>query len=192
MFVAMPTGVLAQRPHPILKDLAAIRQQDGVMVKWVIAGGYQCNGIRVFRAVDGGPFEQIKHIPGICGSTDSDETYIHVDREPVRNSRNSYRLEMGAQGYTETITVLYTDFGKSGHARLTDPLDGSVRLLFSNDTEQAVELEVLNMTGSPIHTDRGTSGEFTFSTNGWPHGMYVYRISGGSTGAVTGRMVVGR
>jgi hypothetical protein len=190
--VMMPAQSLAQQqPHPILSEFIAIRQHVGLLLRWTITGGNQCNGTRVFRSADGVEFEQIEHIAGICGSELNDVTYSYLDTFPLPNAYNHYRLEMGGQGFTETITHFYTYFGNGNHARLTDPVDGSVRLLFSNATEREVMLEVIDMDGRPIHSAVTHESHFDLRTAGWKGGIYIYRVMGGDVGPVVGRMMVG-
>jgi hypothetical protein len=74
LFASVPMSVQAQQPHPILESFVTIEQPNGVNLKWVIAGGFQCRGTRIFRAGSDGIFEQINHIPGICGNFTESET----------------------------------------------------------------------------------------------------------------------
>ncbi len=192
LVLAVPETVLAQRPHPILRELVAIQQQNGVLLRWVIAGGNQCNGVMAYRSEGGSAFELIHHIPGICGSTDSDETYTYLDTSPSRNAENAYRLEMGGQGFTEVITIFFRDFGERNHARLTDVSSGNVRLLFSNDAKRTVAVQVHDQNGRPVFRQQTNESEVILRTSDWEAGMYVYRIVGESIGPVVGRMMVGR
>ncbi|MCF8257757.1 MAG: T9SS type A sorting domain-containing protein [Flavobacteriales bacterium] len=197
LFVAfvltMPAMSLAQQqPHPILSEFIAIRQHVGLLLRWTITGGNQCNGTKVFRSSDGVGFEQIEHIPGVCGSEIDDVTYSYLDTFPLPNAYNHYRLEMGGQGFTETITHFYTYFDNGNHARLTDPVDGSVRLLFSNASEKQVSMEIIDMDGRPMYSALTHASHFNLYTKGWKVGIYIYHIIGSDDGRVTGRMMVGQ
>lgn len=179
------------QPHQILSEFIVVRQHVGLLLRWTITGGNQCNGTRIFRSADGETFEQIGHISGLCGSEIIDVSYSHLDTFPLPNAYNHYRLEMGGQGFTTIITQFYTYFGNGNHARLTDPASGTVRLLFSNAFEKRVHLEIMDMNGRPIHSAETGMSDFNVSTLGWKGGVYVYRITGGDDGVIVGRMMVG-
>ena len=103
LFSVLASSVVAQKPHPILRSFSAVKQPNGVNLKWVIIGGRQCDGTRVFRADETLQFDLVEHIEGICGSQADDVTYSYFDNSPKSNSYNYYRLEMGLQGFTDTV-----------------------------------------------------------------------------------------
>jgi len=192
LLTALPMLAMAQRPHPILKEFSGFRQDGGVMLKWVIAGGEQCNGVNIYRASEKGGFIRVGNIAGICGSTDSDETYTFLDTTAIRNRDNSYRLELGWQGYTEVITVFFSDLSLGLHTRLTDPSDGSVRFIFDNPRQLSVTIELFDVTGVAVLREMTRDGELLLRPDGLRAGIYIYRISSDGAEPVVGRMTIGR
>jgi hypothetical protein len=187
----LPMLAMAQRPHPILTEFSGFRQDDGIMLKWVIAGGNQCNGISIYRALEQGGFVRVGNIAGICGSTDSDETYTFLDTTALRNRDNSYRLELGWQGYTEVITVFFSDLSLGRHARLTDPVDGSVRFIFDNPRQLPVNIELFDIAGVAVIRETTRNTEFLLRQDGLRPGVYIYRIGTDGMQPVVGRMTIG-
>ena len=189
LFGLFPFSVMAQKPspHPILRSFTALKQPNGVNLQWVIKGGQQCFGIRIFRAGESLLFDEIDHIDGVCGDTEADETYTYFDSNPLANTYNHYRLEMGSQGFTDTIQVFFEDFGTDGYLLVTEPSAGQFRVLFSNDNNRDVVLKVFDISGKLMHEETRTANDFTIRPSGWQSGTYVFRISGVAQTDITGK-----
>lgn len=192
LFASMPMRTSAQRPHPILKEFSGFRQDNGIMLKWVISGGEQCNGVNIYRALDVGGFIRVGSIAGICGNPDFDDPYTFLDTTATRNRDNSYRLELGWQGYTEVITVFYSDLSLGLHARLTDLIGGTVRFIFDNPQQQQVTIELFDMTGLSVFRSITAQSEILLRTDRFSTGIYIYRISTYGAEPILGRMTIGR
>ena len=176
--VLLPLVTLAQKPHPILRSFSAIKQPNGIALKWVILGGQQCDGTRVFRSENYGMFNQIEHIEGICGSQAVDVTYSYFDNNPASNTYNRYKLEMGLQGFTDTVEVFFEDFGSDDLLLQSDYANQSYRILFTNDNNSEAQLCVFDLSGKQLYQDQTNSNDIGFTLAGYPAGMYIFRISG--------------
>ena len=187
----IPMMGLAQSPHPILNSLEAYKQPNGVLVRWVIAGGGQCQGTTIYRSLDEINFEQIGHIDGICGSTDAEETYSFFDSIPRPNTYNHYRLEMGFQGFTTIVTVFFEDFGNSNYSLFTDHPTETFKILYSNDPKNRAVLNVYDRMGNSVYTDSSTNSDIQFQTSGWRSGVYIFRITGVSEADIHGKFYIG-
>ena len=165
-----------------------MKQPNGVLLKWVIKGGQQCQGTFVFRSDDSQLFELINHVEGICGDFTDDETYTYFDNEPIANAYNYYRLEMGFQGFTDTIKVFFEDFGSDNYLLQTDAQSDSYRILFSNDLNREATLRLFNLSGQILHEDTSTDSDFDLNPSTLRSGVYVFRISGVSEADITGKL----
>ncbi|MCF8465634.1 MAG: hypothetical protein K9G41_12380 [Flavobacteriales bacterium] len=188
LLLLLPVFSQGQEPHLILSSLNAYKQTNGVLVRWVIKGGNQCNGTKVFRSANEELFEIINFIPGICGSTTASETYQFFDSVPIPNAYNSYKLELGTQGFSDTITVFFEDFGKANHIIQSDHQNHSYRILFSNDLNSKVVLEVFNRSGNLMHSESGNDTDFIIRPTGWNAGVYLFRISGVAEKDIRGKI----
>lgn len=177
--------------HPILKSFSAYQQTNGILLRWVIKGGNQCNGTRVLRAADDLVFEQINLIPGICGDFTEDETYSFFDSIPISNAYNHYKLELGFQGFTDTITVFFEDFGSDDHLVLTDHHAGEYRILFTNANRKQALLRVFDRSGNELLRESTTDNDFLIRPSGWKNGVYLFRISGVSETDIHGKFYFG-
>lgn len=179
---------LAQTPHPILRSFSAIKQPNGVLLKWVIKGGQQCQGTWVYRAGQAQQFEVINHVEGICGSFTEDETYTYFDNEPLSNTYSYYRLEMGFQGFTDTVEVFFEDFGSDNYLLLTDGGSANFRILFSNDLNREATVQVFDLSGKILLENTTLGNDFAVSLPGQRAGIYIFRISGVSETDITGKL----
>ncbi|MCB9186776.1 MAG: T9SS type A sorting domain-containing protein [Flavobacteriales bacterium] len=187
-FLALPFFGMAQGPHPILRSFSAVKQTNGVLLKWVIKGGQQCQGTKVHRADDSFMFEQINHIPGVCGSFTDDETYTFFDTVPVPNAYNHYRLELGYQGFSDTVTAFFEDFGSKNYLLLTDAERNTYRVLFSNDRNREATIQVFDITGKIMYQDSRIANDFLIEPTTWPAGVYVFRVLGVAESDITGKL----
>lgn len=178
----------AQSPHAILKSLSAYKQPKGILVRWVIKGGQQCNGTRIYRAGNALQFEEVNHIPGICGNFTDDETYSYFDSLPQPNQYNHYKLELGFQGFTDTVTAFFEDFGKADHFVFSDQQNNTHRILFSNDLNSKAVLRVFDRMGNEVYTETTTSSDFFIRPSGWRAGVYLFRIAGVSEVDIHGKI----
>lgn len=189
MLLFVPMMGLSQS-HPILRSFSAIKQSNGILLRWVIRGGNQCNGTIIYRSADDVHFGQIGFIDGVCGSTDSDESYSFFDSVPLLNADNHYRLELGAQGFTETLTVFYEDFGANDHLVMTDRATGTFRFVFSNDQRNTATLTVFDLGGNAVFQLSGNGNQLVVGTAAWRSGIYLYRIEGVTQKDLTGKFYI--
>ena len=188
LFLFFPFFGSAQGPHPILRSFSAVKQPNGVLLKWIIKGGEQCQGTKVYRADDSYFFEELNRIPGVCGSTTADEEYAFFDSVPFPNSNNHYRLELGFQGFSDTVTAFFEDFGSDDHLLITDAQHDRYRVLFNNDRNLKATLKVFDVSGKLIYEDAGIRHDFEFSPAGWNADVYIFRISGVSASDIHGKI----
>jgi len=187
----IPLSAAAQQPHPILKSFEAYKQPNGILLRWVIFGGNQCQGTKVYRSEDGMNFDQINHIPGICGNFTEDETYNSFDTIPHKNTYNHYRLEMGFQGFTDIVTLFFEDFEGENYALLSEPQLSRYQILFENDLGNTTKLEVFDRMGNSIIRLSNNRSDHILYTDGWKRGLYIFRITGVDAGTIFGKIFIG-
>jgi hypothetical protein len=94
--------------HPILAGYSGRQVGEEVRIDFGIKGGASCNGVTLYRTLDdGATYSFVAEIEGVCGGSEFTEFYNLSDASPARNRRNAYRLQLGNQGYSDTLSVLY-------------------------------------------------------------------------------------
>ena len=95
--------------HPILEDFGLILDNNRVVVSWTIKAGNSCNGITIYRSNDDFNWSQIGRIDGVCGDMSESMSYIHVDNDPAWGQKSYYRLELGFEGFSASISIFLFD-----------------------------------------------------------------------------------
>ena len=147
-----------------------------MVLRWVIRGGNTCQGMKIYRGETEVAENQIGLISGICGSTDSDETYEHVDSGAVANIFNYYRIEFGTQGLSEPVGVFFKRFGDDDVLVLPDPINDRARILFDNEDHHSAELLVVNRLGAVVSRNTSNTEEFDVQMTGWKDGLYYFQL----------------
>lgn len=140
LFAGFPILSFAQ--HPILAAFSARQIDENIQLDWTILGGNTCNGTFIYRQNKEGVFEQIGAIEGICGDSDVNEQYTFQDSMPL-SGVNHYTLQLGLQGYTDTIFAFFVQPGIHGVKAIYTPtetqlhlqeewMDARIKLLASN------------------------------------------------------------
>lgn len=108
LIVFVWTSFASNAQHPILAGFSGRQVGEAIRVDFAIKGGASCNGVSLQRTLDGGlTYESVGQIEGVCGGSKFTEFYFINDVVPARNRRNTYRLELGNQGYSDTLSVVY-------------------------------------------------------------------------------------
>ncbi len=106
-------ALLAWFPHAVAAQttplVAFTAQQWGnhIVLSFTLRAGVQCWDVQIQRATDSLPFQTIGVIPGVCGSSSTEETYHFVDSMPVPNATNYYRIDLGWAGVSQVVAVYF-------------------------------------------------------------------------------------
>lgn len=94
--------------HPILEGFTARQTGETMRIDFAIKGGASCNGVILERSEDGkSEFTPVDQIPGVCGGSEFTEFYVMHDASPLWSQLNYYRLILGTQGFSDTLSVLF-------------------------------------------------------------------------------------
>lgn len=177
-----------------LDDFSVIQHQQEVFLKWIIARGYTCNGIRIERSADNIYFEEIGYIPGICGSANFAQPFSFVDDHPQFNQTNYYRLELGLQGYSATRQITLHDFSSETLQISPNPVQSTVLFRFNNSQSRPHTLEIISINGAVMHQYQTTDSHLELELSHLPAGMYFARLTRHDAVEVvaTSRLVIAR
>jgi len=181
------------QPAVILESFHVFENQGKVYLRWVIIAGSTCDGIKIFRSVDGMNFDRIGEIPGVCGSPSASMPYEFTDESPVPNSINHYRLELGNSGFSETVPVELVTLNADGYQVRPNPSQGETRIYFTNPGNIACALHIISLNGHTVWKQNTRSEHFVLNTSWFPAGYYLFTIiPENNRSAITGRLLVVR
>lgn len=176
IFVLCSLSLFSQTPHPILRYFNATINGSEVRLSWVITGGETCSGIVIQRSVDGQFFETIGKIDGVCGSPDVDVPYVFVDPDPVNNKQNTYRLELGTQGYSDVRMVNYVPLNENGFNVWYDMVSRSATIFVENDLNDRIDFELYTINGARVARGFTNGNSISLDMTSFARQIFVCRI----------------
>lgn len=165
------TSTLAQ--STFARNFIAEAKDGKAYLRWTISQGNTCDGITILRSEDQISYTPIGEISGVCGSTDSAQTYLFTDETPVLNKTNFYKLHFGLTGITATQSVYL--FSAGGYSLYPNPTNDQCRLFFSNNGKK-VSLLLYNLSGQAVQSIETTDNFFTIYTSYLAASMYFFVV----------------
>lgn len=176
LFLSMMLSLagMAQNQDHILRNFYGTVSDDGIVLRWTIRGGNQCDGTIISRAADNLNFDKVGEIPGICGGAD-DQSYLFEDLAPVENQINYYRLDFGQLGPSTALEVAFYNYNQAGYliANSTDMLSFHIKQL----NPSQLEVQLYNSNGVLLYSKSQSSPDFEIPKYNLDNGVILYRIS---------------
>jgi hypothetical protein len=148
-----------------------------VLLSWTISEGSTCNGIDVFRSIDGVNYIKIGDIEGICGSNTESIDYNFTDMFPEKNTFNYYRLGLGGLGYTYSVKINIIDIAVNSYQVRPQPINVDALLLFNNDSVKEAELKIYNAQGELVLQKVTNKSKFELrELSSSPSGLYLFTL----------------
>lgn len=173
----LSANVAAQHyPSHILDALNARQSGNAVELSWVMGRGVECLGIDVQRSVNGGAFERVFAIGGVCGSAERPEPYRFLDEDLSASGYYTYQLSFGSIGEAEVSTTFQVVW-ESGLSVI--PTGGGHQLRVEG-IQGRFEISVFNLEGRRIFQQQSAAqSDFILPTGPWPGGVYIIHVVAG-------------
>lgn len=169
----MISATMAWGQSTFARNFIAEAKDGKTYLRWTISQGNTCDGITILRSEDQINYTQIGEISGVCGSTDSAQTYLFTDNSPVLNKTNFYKLQFGLAGITATQSVYL--FSAGGYNLYPNPANQQSRLFFANNGKK-VPMVLYNLSGQAVQSIETTDNFFTINTSYLAAGMYFFVV----------------
>jgi len=196
LFIFVMLGVqlpLFAQFHPMLDDFSVFEYNGEVYLSWTIGRGNTCNGIQIERSGNNQFFEVIGDIPGICGSAEFAQSYNWIDRTPLNNATNFYRLELGFNGHSESISVEVISLPEGGYQVRPNPMATNGLIYFRNSSGRPHQLEIFELSGRPVGQYTTTGNNFQIEASALSNGLYLFTIRNReNNSAISGKFSVSR
>ena len=175
-FSIAATKVFAQH-NPILDNFSIFENNGKVFLNWTITSGSTCNGIQIYRSTDSTNFIQVGDIAGVCGSSSSPTPYNFTDDNPIKNSINCYRLELGGNGSSQILSVEIIDIASGGFQIRPNPIITDAKIYFDNNKKEEHHFTLYNMSGIAFLTTTTKESFFQLNATLLQSGIYFFTIS---------------
>ncbi|MEY3422711.1 MAG: hypothetical protein RIR48_3036, partial [Bacteroidota bacterium] len=118
----------------------------------------------ILRSTNNTDFEKISEITGVCGSAETEQNFVFIDENPVKNKIHYYVLEMGFSGKTAPpLEAEYFDFEKNKSLVFPNPMRSEGRIKFINPHSGKHLLSVFDLMGRKILSQSTDNDEFILS-----------------------------
>ena len=174
----------------ILDGFTGVAQPEQVQLRWTISSGETCNGTFIERSTDNINWIEIGEIPGVCGSSSTPVPYNFIDDAPVNNTVNLYRLELGGQGYSKTISVPYYNYTEKGYVLIPNPVYENTTVYFGTSVSEPFSIVIFNVAGQKVQQDSGSGGSYFINAQSLSAGPYLFVISRQGKKNVSGKMII--
>lgn len=174
----------------ILAEFTAVRNNTEIILNWVIEKGNTCNGIAITRSTDSLNFIEIGNIEGICGDEERAVSYLFTDENPVRNTRNFYRLELGSVGSSEIVGIDFPYFSDKGFSIRPNPAYNEATVYFLNPDKDEHEISVYNLNGMEVLKTESAEDNFVLNRKRFGAGMYLFSIKNNEGDRINGRVLL--
>jgi hypothetical protein len=178
IILLIPAGRLCAQTS-IVQSYHAESSSGKVYLRWTIQAGYTCNGIVINRSADQIRYSKVGEIFGVCGSTDSAQTYTFTDDNPIASKTNFYKLELGFLGQTAERSVFV--WSGDGVLLYPNPAGSTTRLQYDNTTSSTADLYLYDMQGRLVATQSNKQSVMQVDVSMLPGGLYLFRLLAGGT-----------
>lgn len=168
------SNVVCSAQESVFKDYNVFSNSGKIYITCTILGGNTCNGITLYRSADSLFFDQIDHIPGVCGNSEYDEKYTFIDNDPIKNKRSWYKLYLGGQDYTEARSIEYYDISAGLLIRTLN--QHIYQFHMSNPLKNLYSLNVYSITGQLLQSIAVSSDSFNIDTQDFGSQMIIFEL----------------
>lgn len=160
----------------ILDNFTVFENNGKVYLNWIIKSGRTCNGTQIFRSTDSLQFLKIGSIAGVCGSSTEPVPYNFTDDNPITNSVNYYRLELGSYGTSHVLSVEIIDIANDGYQIRPNPASTKTRIYFDNNSKQLHHFSLFNVNGFYCTSLISKDDYLDFDVSNLQNGIYFFTI----------------
>lgn len=168
-----------------------IQADKEVLLFWTIDSGSTCNAMTIMRSLDGLDYKEIGYIGGVCGNSSSPTPYNFTDENPLLNTVNFYKLQLGYGQFTEvkSIKVQYIESGKL--FVYPNPTIVNTIIEFNNNNSRRYSVIITSSFGNVVFVkDEITESQILLNTFGWSTGAYYIILFDNSGSILKEKLII--
>lgn len=156
----------------VYRDFFATQVDEVVRIDFTLLSGTTCFGIHIYRSTDSLNFYEIGDIPGSCGSPSEPVSYAFIDRDPVPNVKQYYRLNFGGASWSGDVSILFLEIEKRQVQIRPNPMTQNGFLYFENNKNEVRYIEIRNQLGNLMSSYETESNSQFIDVSNWSSAIY--------------------
>ncbi|PCJ67143.1 MAG: hypothetical protein COA58_02160 [Bacteroidetes bacterium] len=189
IFLAIGLNSFAQGSNDFVKNFDAEAIDGKLYITWTTRAGFTCQDIHVEVSNDSTDgFERRGTYFGICGDA-SEKDYSYVLNDPIRNSINFLKLELGNYGYSNVISIQVVS-AINEVLIIPNPVTSTSKIHFENRSNEQVQIEFYTTNGVLIHTMNTMDNSISLQNVPLPKGLIYYYLKGDDIITFRGKFIV--
>ena len=192
LLLVLNVCTVAAQEHPFLSRFALTEGLGFVQLDWTMTAGNTCEGIDIYRSLDGSNFETVGTIPGICGDINSPVPFSWTDQSAPELTTVYYRLRLGLNGFSSVQRIDLQNLVGRPQWLYPIPAVDRCTLLLRVPSTTDVEVRLYTTDGRSVRIWGGLQGgRQEIDLIGIASGTYIYHAIT-DDGSFSGRMVIAR
>ena len=189
-FIFSVINVSAQNEyHPFVKKFKAEAIEERVFLTWTTKASFTCQDIHIKVSGDSVDYFKTKGTYfGICGDA-TEKDYSFILENPIYNTLNYLRIELGSYGYSYTISVWVIKAGNNVLV-VPHPVAANSILNYQNPLLDRVQLDLYDRTGQLILTIASLDNKIAIGELSLPMRIVFYHLRGSGTLNKRGRLII--
>lgn len=189
--ILLVSGNSYSQGENLLDNFQASEINGKVFLTWTMKSGNTCQGIEILRSIDTVNFEIIGTVEGVCGSLTEAKHYSFTDYHPVWNAVNTYKLNLGGEGFSQTVSVELIDVSEKGYVIAPHPISNISKVHFKNDSGSLITLRIYSLNGDLIKIETSYLNYIEVKSGSLTKGEFLFSLSSeSSTEMIYGKLIV--
>lgn len=160
-----------------IQNLTATRYKETIQLSFNISAGTSCSGYQIYHSTDSINFNLLHDYVGVCGEITKPQTILFEHTNPIKNSKNYYKILIAPNDFSAIASALFIDFSNNDFVVSPNPISSTFDLHINNNSTQNT-LKIYNEKGELVFekidiSDSLYKGDLSFLTKG----IYVFKIS---------------
>lgn len=160
----------------VVESFSVTQVDSTAHVDWTIGPGNTCSDLMIQYSTDSITFNTIYEYPGICGNTNSSQSYSWVHLAPKCGTRSFYRVASLTEGTLGLTTADFVCFGETGVVATYNQLTGNIVIGANIPSGEVWNFTLYDLNGHRILETELSEYSTAVLWNPQHSGIYIYEV----------------
>lgn len=174
----------------VVESFSVTQVDSTAQVSWTIGPGNTCSDLMIQYSTDSVSFNTIYEYPGICGNTNSSQSYTWVHLNPKCGTRSFYRVASLTEGTLSSTHADFVCFGETGVVATYNQLTGNIVIAANIPSGEVWNFTLYDLYGHRILASELAEYSTTVLWNPQHSGIYIYEVTDGQGESRNGHLLI--